>query len=139
MLLCEIVLFSFFFFKQKTAYEMRISDWSPDVCSSDLRLQQVAGLNVECAVGFVHQQRVGLDRQGPRDSHALLHAAAELVWVGMFEARQADQVDVVARPLPPFGFGHACHFTAELDVAESGAPREKDRKRVVEGKSVSVR
>src|SRR3546814_1092061 len=27
-----------FFFKQKTAYEMRISDWSSDVCSSDLRL-----------------------------------------------------------------------------------------------------
>src|SRR3546814_4178396 len=31
----EIV--SFFFFKQKTAYELRISDWSSDVCSSDLR------------------------------------------------------------------------------------------------------
>src|SRR3546814_5133713 len=28
----------FFFFKQKTAYEMRISDWSSDVCSSDLSL-----------------------------------------------------------------------------------------------------
>src|SRR3546814_10193666 len=28
---------SFFFFKQKTAYEMRISDWSSDVCSSDLQ------------------------------------------------------------------------------------------------------
>src|SRR3546814_16718057 len=28
--------FLFFFFKQKTAYEMRISDWSSDVCSSDL-------------------------------------------------------------------------------------------------------
>src|SRR3546814_7692425 len=28
----------FFFFKQKTAYEMRISDWSSDVCSSDLQL-----------------------------------------------------------------------------------------------------
>src|SRR3546814_6785968 len=28
-----------FFFKQKTAYEMRISDWSSDVCSSDLALQ----------------------------------------------------------------------------------------------------
>src|SRR3546814_7379342 len=27
----------FFFFKQKTAYEMRISDWSSDVCSSDLQ------------------------------------------------------------------------------------------------------
>src|SRR3546814_3666789 len=31
----SVVLF-FFFFKQKTAYEMRISDWSSDVCSSDL-------------------------------------------------------------------------------------------------------
>src|SRR3546814_1818068 len=30
------VLFCFFFFKQKTAYEMSISDWSSDVCSSDL-------------------------------------------------------------------------------------------------------
>src|SRR3546814_9975062 len=30
------VLTCFFFFKQKTAYEMRISDWSSDVCSSDL-------------------------------------------------------------------------------------------------------
>src|SRR3546814_9369452 len=29
-------IFFFFFFKQKTAYEMRISDWSSDVCSSDL-------------------------------------------------------------------------------------------------------
>src|SRR3546814_11939199 len=32
----------FFFFKQKTAYEMRISDWSSDVCSSDLRNRRVA-------------------------------------------------------------------------------------------------
>src|SRR3546814_6733070 len=32
------VVFLFFFFKQKTAYEMRISDWSSDVCSSDLHL-----------------------------------------------------------------------------------------------------
>src|SRR3546814_969352 len=30
-------MFIFFFFKQKTAYEMRISDWSSDVCSSDLQ------------------------------------------------------------------------------------------------------
>src|SRR3546814_6330415 len=33
---CVLVFFVFFFFKQKTAYEMRISDWSSDVCSSDL-------------------------------------------------------------------------------------------------------
>src|SRR3546814_20208013 len=31
------VIMCFFFFKQKTAYEMRISDWSSDVCSSDLQ------------------------------------------------------------------------------------------------------
>src|SRR3546814_8998532 len=32
-----VVFIFVFFFKQKTAYEMRISDWSSDVCSSDLR------------------------------------------------------------------------------------------------------
>src|SRR3546814_1963026 len=31
-----LIFYSFFFYKQKTAYEMRISDWSSDVCSSDL-------------------------------------------------------------------------------------------------------
>src|SRR3546814_8897429 len=38
-----------FFFKQKTAYEMRISDWSSDVCSSDLRriLQHLTGQRVD--------------------------------------------------------------------------------------------
>src|SRR3546814_1865037 len=35
-----------FFFKQKTAYEMRISDWSSDVCSSDL-INDYAGLDLK--------------------------------------------------------------------------------------------
>src|SRR3546814_10217721 len=35
----------FFFFKQKTAYEMRISDWSSDVCSSDLILCSLTGVH----------------------------------------------------------------------------------------------
>src|SRR3546814_6986508 len=35
----------FFFFKQKTAYEMRISDWSSDVCSSDLLQEATAKRN----------------------------------------------------------------------------------------------
>src|SRR3546814_6721113 len=35
MFSCDVFV-GFFFFKQKTAYEMRISDWSSDVCSSDL-------------------------------------------------------------------------------------------------------
>src|SRR3546814_3296639 len=44
MLIFEVIVvycyyqISLFFFKQKTAYEMRISDWSSDVCSSDLVL-----------------------------------------------------------------------------------------------------
>src|SRR3546814_6851544 len=45
-------LYFFFFFKQKTAYEMRISDWSSDVCSSDLRFPQCrcrqANIRVPC-------------------------------------------------------------------------------------------
>src|SRR3546814_7003664 len=32
----DVCMYLFFVFKQKTAYEMRISDWSSDVCSSDL-------------------------------------------------------------------------------------------------------
>src|SRR3546814_1425171 len=36
-------VFVFFFFKQKTAYEMRISDWSSDVCSSDLMITKQPG------------------------------------------------------------------------------------------------
>src|SRR3546814_4155164 len=40
----------FFFFKQKTAYEMRISDWSSDVCSSDLVEQLDDAFAVEAFV-----------------------------------------------------------------------------------------
>src|SRR3546814_2364591 len=51
----------FFFFKQKTAYEMRISDWSSDVCSSDLiAAALIARLGERYTV-------VGLDRAGPPD------------------------------------------------------------------------
>src|SRR3546814_7162777 len=41
-----IVVVIVFFFKQKTAYEMRISDWSSDVCSSDLPVLPPVGLPV---------------------------------------------------------------------------------------------
>src|SRR3546814_7343676 len=44
--ICQFLdfVFVFFFFKQKTAYEMRISDWSSDVCSSDLDLWLARGV-----------------------------------------------------------------------------------------------
>src|SRR3546814_678182 len=44
MRVCFNWLLCFFFFKQKTAYEMRISDWSSDVCSSDLIINREFGL-----------------------------------------------------------------------------------------------
>src|SRR3546814_3456492 len=44
--LFAIVLFFCFFFKQKTAYEMRISDWSSDVCSSDLLSPEFAAIEL---------------------------------------------------------------------------------------------
>src|SRR3546814_10888669 len=52
---CVYVLYVFFF-KQKTAYEMRISDWSSDVCSSDLKLLGVTVLRGR--VGFGHSNLV---------------------------------------------------------------------------------
>src|SRR3546814_6138328 len=45
----------FFFFKQKTAYEMRISDWSSDVCSSDLN---AAGILLDAARHFAERTAV---------------------------------------------------------------------------------
>src|SRR3546814_2106087 len=45
----------FFFYKQKTAYEMRISDWSSDVCSSDL------GLDRHVAQGHARLRRQAFD------------------------------------------------------------------------------
>src|SRR3546814_19847318 len=56
----------FLFFKQKTAYEMRISDWSSDVCSSDLDLK--VGDEVEVYVDRVenHQGEAMLSRDRAR-------------------------------------------------------------------------
>src|SRR3546814_17682705 len=48
----------FFFFKQKTAYEMRISDWSSDVCSSDL-LPAQRGLGARPGQGEVALEPAG--------------------------------------------------------------------------------
>src|SRR3546814_1646258 len=52
-MLCVVCVFVFFvvvgvfFYKQKTAYEMRISDWSSDVCSSDLRAEAHIGGEID--------------------------------------------------------------------------------------------
>src|SRR3546814_3265140 len=68
------MLFVFvFFFKQKTAYEMRISDWSSDVCSSDLLVQ-----------GQVFRHRVDAFE------HVLLQAAGFAAFDQQGDSFQAD-------------------------------------------------
>src|SRR3546814_3331159 len=82
----------FFFFKQKTAYEMRISDWSSDVCSSDLG-HAVQRTNEEAVAG-VGRHPVGL--LGVGDVHEAVAAGqhrqreglGQELGVGIVEAHQ---------------------------------------------------
>src|SRR3546814_4202590 len=55
MILCRFCLCCFFF-KQKTAYEMRISDWSSDVCSSDLQVDNGVSLDFHQQSGKIAMQ-----------------------------------------------------------------------------------
>src|SRR3546814_4878004 len=105
-----VLMCCFFFFKQKTAYEMRISDWSADVCSSDLGLQAVAG----STTAQFAEHRGGdagagdADRMAEGDTRAidveLVEAAVLLAPAPRLEQRQhlggeglveLDQVEVV--------------------------------------------
>src|SRR3546814_1040401 len=72
---------SFFFFKQKTAYEMRISDWSSDVCSSDLP--------------------VSLTTRRPDDWHVHLRDGEMLKAVLPFTAAQFARGIVMPNLVPP--------------------------------------
>src|SRR3546814_4788907 len=77
----------FFFFKQKTAYEMRISDWSSDVCSSDL---------------FV--KRSQLQRLGQGVMQQLVHAVATTSFHALFDRQHGDLLPVAV--LQPQQLGH---------------------------------
>src|SRR3546814_186728 len=56
----------FFFFKQKTAYEMRISDWSSDVCSSDLPITIWQLGDAGSMFRLAPRRQAGVKRQGYR-------------------------------------------------------------------------
>src|SRR3546814_14367763 len=125
------------FFKQKTAYEMRISDWSSDVCSSDL----VAKLQPE---GFVRKieadageraalaerlDLISLDRLEAK-LHAKFVAGGPVVRVaGSFQASAAQSCVVTLEPVPAVldepvetRFGPLVEMTiAELGRATGGA------------------
>src|SRR3546814_10095976 len=87
----------FFFFKQKTAYEMRISDWSSDVCSSDLPPPDhypEANRGRRGATGAGGRGRAPRGRLGPGGEPA--HARAVLVgsaarWGGDHEGPRAGR------------------------------------------------
>src|SRR3546814_18148166 len=94
--------FLFFFFKQKTAYEMRISDWSSDVCSSDLlgdlspRLhpRQIAREDIDLQIGRSPRRRLIQRRHFLRmrdDVEREMRLAVRLV--GDFVDRQRDAID----------------------------------------------
>src|SRR3546814_10612881 len=53
-----LLLILVFFFKQKTAYEMRISDWSSDVCSSDLEQNFNRPIGYDDVVSFARGARI---------------------------------------------------------------------------------
>src|SRR3546814_8599687 len=81
----------FFFFKQKTAYEMRISDWSSDVCSSDLslRFERIATHGREHVGGlFTAHHRDLRVRPGPKEARRICTTAHAVVAGAV---RAADQ------------------------------------------------
>src|SRR3546814_10539530 len=63
-------MFILFFFKQKTAYEMRISDWSSDVCSSDLRI--FGAMIHRAMIGGFRAALGGLDHQVEEDAFIIV-------------------------------------------------------------------
>src|SRR3546814_6832714 len=77
----------FFFFKQKTAYEMRISDWSSDVCSSDLLRLRAGSMQRFLALGRSVLQRA-CALVGGRESVC----DARLAFVHGLENRRPDEL-----------------------------------------------
>src|SRR3546814_7990665 len=74
-----LVLCVFFFCKQKTAYEMRISDWSSDVCSSDLHPVSIEPAHMGRSSGSEQPTLPGIGRRRPEQvaaqaQPALVHA-----------------------------------------------------------------
>src|SRR3546814_5582772 len=88
---------SFFFFKQKTAYEMRISDWSSDVCSSDLeevggRMRAIEATEL-LDIGKLHAQQLQpFGRRDAADARRLdsLHVPPDERKLGVHAARLGD-------------------------------------------------
>src|SRR3546814_3301164 len=104
-------------FKQKTAYEMRISDWSSDVCSSDLRSAgspraSTATRRRTIAGGF-RRRRGSID---PVESHVAIDAAV-LVPVRL-DLHMQEQVNLAPQQLGQLGACLAADFRSEEHTSE---------------------
>src|SRR3546814_3856781 len=88
--------FLFFFFKQKTAYEMRISDWSSDVCSSDL-IADAARSGVSRALHLGGRERK-LQAGGPIAAAITVYASEPPVIEAGALARLEGSVTLVHSP-----------------------------------------
>src|SRR3546814_8863351 len=95
LMVCVRLFFIFFFFKQKTAYEMRISDWSSDVCSSDLPASSLMLDDGEI------ERRVRLIRP-MEQHHASLTMMAESHWVEADRTAFASAWTVEVADVPAF-------------------------------------
>src|SRR3546814_16592742 len=85
-------MISVFFFKQKTAYEMRISDWSSDVCSSDLEATPDARLVTTLAMicpFAANEKQVLLEAGSLAERADLLLALLDMAAAG--EARRSEE------------------------------------------------
>ena len=91
----------------------------------DLVLHVPPDQRVERGERLVEQQDLGIVGQGPGQPHPLLHAAAQLVGVGVAQAAEADQLQHLAGPLEPAGLVLALHLQAEGDVVEEAAVGEQ--------------
>src|SRR3546814_2280840 len=118
------------FFKQKTEYEMRISDWSSDVCSSDL----LGGAVLASAVG--HRVVEGVARIGRAQDRTAL-AELRAVEIARIEIarhhrapQQAMRALLDAHDLPAMAQRGAMHHRAQRGI-EAGAVAAADRKSVV--------
>src|SRR3546814_2362584 len=80
-----------FFFKQKTAYEMRISDWSSDVCSSDLRPH--AGWIISLLDVTKEHSELELIRQRAEHLHHTVEMNPQLPWCGEADGRLVEVTD----------------------------------------------
>src|SRR3546814_5011576 len=83
------VVFLFVYFKQKTAYEMRISDWSSDVCSSDLMFMPAAKLGLHY---YPHGLRRWVTRLGLGPAKKLFLTSSTIGYEEMLRIGYLDEV-----------------------------------------------